>query len=158
MSTFYFYKQHDAEDCGPTCLKMVAKFYDKNVALQYLREKMQIGKQGVNLLGISDAAESIGLRTQALKLTYDELLGNAKLPAILHWNQNHFVVLYGKKRRSVFNRDVELRVADPASGLFILTAEEFKTHWVSDYSNNRQEGIAVLLEPSPAFYTSDLDN
>lgn len=81
-------------DCGPTCLRMVVKYYKRDVSLQHLRDKTQIGKEGVNLLGISEAAEAIGFRTQSVKLDFETLVNHAKLPAILHWNQNHFVVLY----------------------------------------------------------------
>src|SRR5258705_6521995 len=109
-------------DCGPTCLRMTAKHYGKNISLQTLRKKTQIGKEGVSLLGISEAAESIGFRTQSLRLTFKSLSGEARLPAILHWNQNHFVVLYKVKKNKIF-------IADPASGLVTLTASEFKSHW-----------------------------
>jgi len=80
-------------DCGPTCLRMVVKHYKKYFSLQYLREKTQIGKKGVNLLSISEAAETVGFRTQAVKLDVQTLMKDAKLPAILHWKQNHFVTL-----------------------------------------------------------------
>ena len=132
-------------DCGPTCLRMVAEHCGKNISLQTLREKMQIGKDGVNLLGISDAAEAIGFRTQALKLDYKTLIEDARLPAILHWKQNHFLVLYKVKRNKLF-------VADPASGLITLSPEEFKSNWFSDRENSEETGVALLLEPTPALY------
>ena len=81
-------------DCGPTCLRMVAKFYGRNYSPQTLREKTQIGKDGVSLLGIAEAAELIGFRTQSYKLTFQSLVKQVRLPAILHWDQTHFVVLY----------------------------------------------------------------
>jgi ATP-binding cassette subfamily B protein len=93
-----FYKQPDSMDCGPTCLRMVAKYYKQDISLQALREKAQIGKEGVNLLGISEAAEAIGFRTQAVKVSFQALVVEAHLLAILHWNQNHFVVLYKTKK------------------------------------------------------------
>jgi ATP-binding cassette subfamily B protein len=168
--SFPFYNQPDFMDCGPTCLRMVAKHYGKNISLQTLREKTQIGKEGVNLLGISEAAEAIGFRTQAVKLTYNALTEEAKLPAILHWNQNHFVVLYKVKRRTPLlwrgARGEVLYIADPASGLITLTADEFKSHWISDKENARpddpfgrgeESGVALLLEPSPSFYNQEND-
>ena len=91
-------------DCGPTCLRMTAKHYGKNISLQTLRKKTQIGKEGVSLLGISEAAESIGFRTQSLRLTYKSLLEDAKLPAIVHWDQNHFVVLLRRRVSSEFKK------------------------------------------------------
>src|SRR5262245_52108562 len=100
MRKFPWYKQFDTMDCGPTCLRMIAKHFGRNISLQTLREKTQIGKEGVNLLGISEAAEAIGFRTHPLRLGYTAPVKEAKLPAILHWKQNHFVVLYkvAKKR------------------------------------------------------------
>jgi ATP-binding cassette, subfamily B, bacterial len=133
-------------DCGPTCLRMVAKHYGKDIPQQYFREKTQIGKEGVNLLGISEAAEILNFRTQAVKLDYPSLIKDAKLPAILHWNQNHFVVLYRVKGKKLF-------IADPAMGLVTYSPQEFKSRWISDKAG---EGVALVLEPSPAFYTTDL--
>lgn len=137
-------------DCGPTCLRMVAKHYGRSFSLQKLREKTQIGKEGVTLLGIGEAAESIGFRTQSLKLTYNTLVKDAKLPAILHWDQNHFIVLYKAKKNKLF-------VADPAKGLITFTPTEFKSHWISDKVNGVDDGVALLLEPSPAFYENAND-
>ena len=142
---FSFFKQPDSMDCGPTCLRMIAKHYGRSISLQSLRDKTQIGKEGVNLLGISEAAEAIDFRTQALKLDYDTLIAEAKLPVIVHWKQNHFVVLYKVKKNKLF-------VADPANGLLTFTQDEFKQSWVSGKSNGQEEGIALLLEPAPAFY------
>ncbi|MFT3825908.1 MAG: peptidase domain-containing ABC transporter [Chitinophagaceae bacterium] len=143
--SFPFYKQPDSMDCGPTCLRMVAKHYGKSISLQTLREKSQIGKEGVNLLGISDAAESIGFRTHSVKLSYELLTTEALLPAILHWRQNHFVVLHKTKRDKLF-------IVDPASGPITLTKNEFIRNWISDQSEGRGEGVALLLEPAPVFY------
>ncbi|WP_310586877.1 cysteine peptidase family C39 domain-containing protein [Runella slithyformis] len=81
---FPIYKQHDAMDCGPTCLRMVAKYYGQSYSAQALRERTQIGKDGVNLLGISEAAESIGFRTVAVKVSLDKLLQEAPFPCIVH--------------------------------------------------------------------------
>lgn len=142
---FTFYKQPDSMDCGPTCLRMVAKHYGRGVSLQTLREKTQIGKEGVNLLGISDAAESIGFRTHSVKLSYDLLAKEALLPAILHWNQNHFVVLYKVKKDKLF-------VADPGMGLLTFTKQEFCQRWISDKTDKVGQGVALLMEPTPAFY------
>lgn len=137
-------------DCGPTCLRMVAKFYKKNISSHSLREKTQIGKEGVNLLGMSEAAEAIGFRTQAVKLSYETLIHDAKLPTILHWRQNHFIILYKIKRK-------KLCIADPSRGLVTVTASEFKDSWISSKAGGQGEGIALLLEPSPAFYQNNDD-
>lgn len=134
-------------DCGPTCLAMVSKHYKKNIPIQTLRDKTQIGKEGVNLFGISDAAESIGFRTSAVKISYEELYKDALLPAILHWKQNHFVVAIPQKTKGK-----KFTVADPAKGIITYTKEEFLQHWISDKTDGKEEGIALLLEPTPAFY------
>jgi len=139
-------------DCGPTCLRMVAKHYTKSISLQQLRDRTQIGKEGVNLLGIAEAAETLGFRTQSVKINYASLVNDAVLPAILHWNQNHFVVLYRVKSKSFFRKQEILMIADPAKGLINFTPAEFKQHWISHKEDGEEEGIALLLEPGPAFY------
>ena len=99
MKKFPHYRQLDVMDCGPTCLRMVAKYYGKSYTLQTLREKSFITREGVSMLGISDAAEAIGFRTTGVRITLNQLRDEIPLPCILHWNQNHFVVLYDVKRK-----------------------------------------------------------
>lgn len=147
MPGFPHYIQPDSMDCGPTCLRMIAKHYGKNFSLQLLRERTQIGKEGVNMLGISEAAESVGFRTVAAQLSLKQLKQEAALPVILHWNQNHFIVLYKIKGSKYY-------VADPAKGLGKLNENDLLTGWKSVEGN---EGIALLLEPSPSFYNSETD-
>lgn len=149
MRPFPFYRQLDSMDCGPTCLRMIAKYYGKSFALQTLKDRSQIGKGGVNMLGISEAAESVGFRTQAVKLNYSILSKEALLPCIIHWNQYHFVALYKIKKKKIY-------VADPAFGLAIFSKEEFLQRWVSDTNDtNVGEGFALLLEPNPTFHEPD---
>jgi ATP-binding cassette subfamily B protein len=135
-------------DCGPTCLYMVSRFYGCNFSLEKLRDLTQIGKDGVNILGISDAAEKIGYRTTALQLTIQEL-NDIKLPAILHWSQNHFVVLYKSSPNKYF-------IADPGRGLFTLKEKEFTARWLSSAITGSQTGIALTIEPTPDFYNTVL--
>lgn len=97
MKSFPYYRQLDQMDCGPTCLRMVAKHYGRSYTAQSLREKAQIGKDGVSLLGIAEAAEAIGFRSMGVKVLYDKLVHEAPLPCIIHWDQNHFVVVYAIK-------------------------------------------------------------
>jgi ATP-binding cassette subfamily B protein len=92
MGSFSFYKQLNAMDCGPTCLRMVAKYYGKHFNADGLRQIIGYNKEGVNLLGISDAAEKIGFRTRGVQISYQQLVKEATLPAILHWEQKHFVI------------------------------------------------------------------
>ena len=97
MINFPYYKQLDAMDCGPTCLRMVAKYYGKSYSLQYLRNQSYITREGVSMLGISEAAENIGFRTKGYRLTWEELRDEVPLPCIVHWKQRHFVVVYAIK-------------------------------------------------------------
>lgn len=128
-------------DCGPTCLRMIAKHYGRNYSLEYLRSRSYLTRQGVSLLGISEAAEGIGFRTLAVKVTVDKLIKDAPLPCILHWNQNHFVVLYKVKNRRFY-------IADPGADLFALDETAFLKNWLGAET----EGIAMLLEPTADFY------
>ena len=139
------YLQLDKMDCGPTCLRMIAKCYGKSYTLQSLRERSFITREGVSMLGISDAAESIGFRTTGVKLSLEQLKNEALLPCILHWNQNHFVVLYKIKNNKYY-------IADPASKKVVFNEEEFKRCWISTKSGEEDKGTALLLEPGPEFY------
>ncbi len=145
MSKFYHYQQHDAMDCGPTCLRMVAKHYGRVFSIQKLREATQIGKEGVSLLGISEAAESIGFKTLAVKAPFKQLEKDAPLPCIVHWKQNHFVVVYQIKKNQVY-------VADPAIGLIKYSYTEFESQWATTIIEGEKTGIALLLEPTQRFY------
>jgi ATP-binding cassette, subfamily B, bacterial len=148
MTKFPFYKQFDSMDCGPTCLRMVAKHYGKIYTLQSLREASKISKEGVSLLGISEAAENIGFRTLAVKVTYQKLFEDAPTPFIVHWRQSHFVVVHKLTANKV-------SVADPAKGLIIYSKEEFCQAWVSDITNGADEGVALLVEPTPKFFEAE---
>lgn len=145
MPLFPFYKQLDAMDCGPSCLRMVAKHFGKSFSLQYLRDRSFITRQGVSLMGISDAAESIGMRTVGVHLDFNQLKNEVKLPCIVHWKQNHFVVVHKIKGDKVF-------VADPAIGKKIYSWDEFQKGWISTRKNEADQGICLLLEPTGDFY------
>ncbi|MGM9512566.1 peptidase domain-containing ABC transporter [Larkinella sp. GY13] len=149
---FPFYFQPDQMDCGPTCLRMVAKHYGHNYSMQTLREKAEIGKEGVSLLGISQAAESIGFRTLAVMVPFVNLATDAPFPCIVHWKQNHFLVIYRIKKSS---RTYTVFVADPSAGLLTFTREEFESHWATTITNGEQTGVALLLEPTPRFFQEE---
>lgn len=146
---FPFYPQFDAMDCGPACLRMVAKHYGKHFSLQTLRRKSYITREGVSMLGISDAAESIGFRTLGVRVSLEGLTDDAQLPCILHWNGNHFVVIYKVKKN--LSGHAVYYIADPASRLVRYTQEEFIRCWCSTTTGNRREGMALLLTPGPDF-------
>jgi ATP-binding cassette subfamily B protein len=142
---FPFYKQFDEMDCGPACLQMIAKHYGRYYYLQELRNKAFVTREGVSLLGISDAAESIGFRTLAIKIPLKKIEDEVPLPCIIHWYQRHFIVVYKIRKNKVF-------VADPAVGLISYTKEEFKRGWLSTRESGVSEGFALLLEPLPTFF------
>ncbi|HZY38618.1 MAG TPA: peptidase domain-containing ABC transporter [Mucilaginibacter sp.] len=144
---FPYYRQPDSMDCGPTCIGMVAKHYGRNFKVQTLRKLCEINREGVSLLGMSDAAEKIGFRTLGVKLTPQQLK-DAELPCILYWRQTHFVVLYKIQNRKYY-------LADPASGLVTLPEADFARNWLGD--KEKLEGIALLLAPTPQFYEQDDD-
>ncbi|RKD91216.1 ATP-binding cassette subfamily B protein [Mangrovibacterium diazotrophicum] len=132
-------------DCGPTCLRMIAKFYGKSIPLDYLRDQSHISREGVSLLGISDAAEAIGMRSMGTKVTFEQLVKDVPKPCVVHWDQNHFVVLYDAGKG-------KMHVADPAFGLVKYTDAEFKQHWLATAKDGVSKGICLLLQPTPAFY------
>jgi len=148
MPSFPFYKQLDAMDCGPTCLRMIARHYGKTYTLQTLRAKSYLSRDGVSMMGISEAAESIGFRTMGVSLTPEQLFTTAPLPLIVHWKQNHFVVVYKVKRDKVF-------VADPEFGLVKYTKDEFLKSWISIQQEGEQKGLALMLETTPDFFAEE---
>ncbi len=138
-------------DCGPTCLRMIARYYGKHYTLETLRARSGYNREGVSLLGISDAAESIGFRTIGAKLTMDELVSEVPLPCIVHWEQSHFVIVTpasGKKKRKI-------EIADPVQGLIEYNKDEFTKSWISLTEDDAKKGVALLLEPSPRFYEEE---
>jgi len=145
MIKFPLYRQHDQMDCGPTCLRMIARYHGRGYSMDSLRQKSGINREGVSLLGISEAAEGIGFRTAGAKLTWEQLKNEAALPCVIYWNQVHFVVVYRIKKDRVY-------IADPAKGKVTYPKEEFMKAWLSAKSNGRSTGIALLLHTTPAFF------
>lgn len=150
MNRFPFYHQPDTKDCGPTCLKIIAKFYGKTISIQKLRNLSETQRAGSNLLYLSQAAEAIGFRSIGVKITFSDII-NAPLPCILHWNKKHYVVLYKIKKDSFY-------ISDPAHGLIKYTKEEFLKYWIgANATESTEEGIALLLEPTPKFYENEFE-
>lgn len=145
MKKFHYIKQHDSMNCGIACLQMICAHYGKKYNQDFLSNICYATTEGVSLLGIKDAAVKLGFYTISGRLTIDEL-SSATLPCILHWNQNHFVVLYKVKKGRKFY------VADPGKGLITYTTDEFKQHWIEMGQGKEGKGIAMFLEPTQAFY------
>ncbi|WP_264552637.1 peptidase domain-containing ABC transporter [Flavobacterium sp. N2038] len=150
MKKFTNYKQADYKDCGPTCLKIIAKHYGKTINIQELRDISETTREGSNLLFLSDAAEKIGFRTLGVKLSA-ERLEEAPLPCILHWNKNHYVVLYKIKKGIYY-------ISDPAFGLIEYNQQDFLKFWIGNNADDQtKEGIALLIEATPKFFQSDFE-
>lgn len=142
---FPFFRQPDAMDCGPSCLKMIARHYGKSINIESLRRGCYITREGVSFLGLSEAAESIGFRTIGVRIPFEKLAKDVPLPAIVHWKQNHFVVVHKIKGNTV-------SVADPAVGLVKYSKDQFIQQWAGSTIDGERAGLVLILEPSPAFY------
>ncbi|RYU77667.1 peptidase domain-containing ABC transporter [Hymenobacter persicinus] len=154
---FKFYRQHDAMDCGPTCLKMVARHYGRTLDLEYLRSICYLNSEGVSILSVSEAAEQIGLKTLMLKSTYQYLVDNVPLPCILHWNQSHFVLLLDIQEGGIMGRlrgqAERITIADPGHGVVTIDKATFMRGWASAAG---QKGVLLAVEPSRHFYVTEV--
>lgn len=139
-SDFPLYKQYDAMDCGPSCLRMIAKHYGKDYSLQFFRDKSYASREGTSLLCLRDAARAIGMNAQCVLVSLEHLANEAVLPCIVHWNRDHFVVVYGSKNGI-------LEIADPALGRVKYSHEQFLSHWAVE----DKQGYALLVAPTAAF-------
>ncbi|RZL50807.1 MAG: peptidase domain-containing ABC transporter [Pedobacter sp.] len=149
---FPSYIQPDAKDCGPTCLRIVAKHYHKSIPLQQIRALSETTREGSGLLGLSNAAENLGFRTLGVKIDFETLVAQAPLPCIVHWNKNHYVVVYA------IDKTNKVYVSDPSYGLITYNKEEFIKHWIGENAHEKtEEGIALILETSPSFYKNEFD-
>ena len=149
MRKFPFIKQLDLMDCGPTCLRMIAKHYGRIYSRDYLREQCHITREGVSMGGIAEAAEAIGINSLAVSVAFSALRDEVPLPCIAHWRQRHFVVVVAVKKNKV-------AVADPGFGLIEYSHSEFCEAWLGTKNpEDDKQGILLLLEPSPQFYERD---
>ena len=152
-STFPFYKQPDFKDCGPTCLRIISKFYGKTISLQQIRHLSETTREGSSLLGLSDAAEELGFKSLGVQIDFKTLVEDVPLPCIVHWNKVHFVVVYK------IDKTEKIYISDPSYGLITYTKDEFIKFWIGNNADeNTEEGIALLLETTPAFYKNEFDN
>lgn len=147
MKRFPHFKQLNIMDCGPTCIRIVSKFYGRTINPQKIRELAGSTKEGVSLLGLSQAAEKIGFHTNGIKVGLRDLNG-LQLPMILHWSQSHFVVLYRIKNGKYY-------VSDPSRGLIDFSIHEFSQFWLASGSDTVDRGLALLLNPLPEFYQEE---
>jgi len=146
MIKFPHYKQYDEMDCGPTCLRIICKHYGKEFSLDYLRSLTHTSRSGTSMLSLSNAAEKLGLRTMAARLSYIDVVDASPFPFIAYWNQSHFIVIYKINKGKIF-------VSDPAHGLLTLTKEEFLKGWAT----GDEQGIILSLEPTVHFAKGEDD-
>ncbi|GCB37532.1 ABC transporter ATP-binding protein [Bacteroides faecalis] len=137
----------DMQDCGPACLKIVAKHFGRFYSLQYLRDRCGITNQGVSLLDLSTGAESIGLRTLAIKCTLSDVVNQVPFPAIIFWKESHFIVVYHANKKYIW-------VSDPAKGRVKYTHEEFQAGW---YPKGESIGVLLAIEPTIDFQRSAIE-
>lgn len=149
MTAFPFYHQHDTMQCGITCLRMICKYYGKEYSIESLSRYCFVTTEGVSLLGISEAAALLGLQTTCGRISVEQL-EKSPLPCILHWNQNHYVVLYKIKKNCFY-------IADPGKGLVKYSQEEFKKHWLSSRSQGTEKGIVMFIQPTIVFHSKKDD-
>jgi ATP-binding cassette subfamily B protein len=142
---FFFYKQHDGMQCGIACLAMICRHFGRTYSMDNISKICFATHEGVSLLGINEAAGMLGLHTSCGRVDV-ETLNKAPLPCILHWNQNHFVVLYKIKNGKKYH------IADPGKGLMTYNSEELCRHWVSTSSNGKEKGVAMFVQATPAFF------
>lgn len=144
------YRQLDARDCGPACLKMIARYHGKNYSLEYLRNLCSISKEGVSLHGISEAAEKIGFRVTGAKISFAQLNEEVPLPCILHWNQEHFIVVPPQDYSGKSKKE-KITIIDPAIGARKLSLASFLDGWIS---TSEDWGVVLILESTPRFYST----
>lgn len=142
---FPYIQQLDSMDCGPSCLRMIAQYYGKTYSQQTISNLYHLNRQGISLPGLSKVGESIGFQTLCVRVDFEKLRQKAPLPVIAHWNQNHFVVVYKIRGDKVF-------VADPETGLLQYSKQEFLQGWAQGVKDGREEGVLMLLEPTPEFF------
>lgn len=152
MKKFPHYTQPDIKDCGPTCLRIVSKYYGKGISLQQIRNLSETTREGSSLFGLSDAAENLGFRTLGIKIDFNTLADEVPLPCICHWNKQHFVVIYK------IDKTGKVYISDPSYGLITYSKEEFIKFWIGNNADeSTEEGVILALETTPSFFQNEFD-
>ncbi|MDR3653460.1 MAG: peptidase domain-containing ABC transporter [Paludibacter sp.] len=147
FKTFPFVAQHDSMDCGPACLAMISEYYGKKHSLQFLRDNSYLTREGVSLIGLTEAATKIGFESMALNLTVNDLITEKVYPCVLFWNSGHFVVLHNI-RQNFITKKYSFKIADPSVGFINIPEEKFKQSWL----NSENEGVVFAVEPTENFF------
>ena len=150
IKSFPHFRQLDNKDCGPTCLRMIAKFHGKTFSREFLRDKANITKLGVTMAGIAEAAEAIEMRTLGMRISFKSLVNEVPTPFIVPWRQKHFVVVYKTTKTRIW-------IADPAQGLLTYSVEDFRTAWTDSIDAT---GFVLIVEPNTKFneQNDDIDS
>ena len=149
-AVFPFFRQLGEFDCGIACLRMITKYFGKNISNENFHSLIQPNEDGVSLLDISEVANNLGLKTLGVRIKFDRLADDIPTPCIAYWKEQHFIVVYHVTEKFVY-------VADPASkGLFIISKSAFENGWVG--KSKEREGVVLLLETTPAFYEKAKSN
>ena len=150
IKSFPHFRQLDNKDCGPTCLRMIAKFHGKTFSREFLRDKANITKLGVTMAGIAEAAEAIEMRTLGMRISFESLVNEVPTPFIVPWRQKHFVVVYKTTKTRIW-------IADPAQGLLTYSVEDFRTAWTDSIDAT---GFVLIVEPNTKFneQNDDIDS
>lgn len=150
IKKFPTYQQPDAKDCGPTCLRIISRFYGKNIPLQKIRNLAETTREGSSLLGLSDAAEKLGFKSLGVQIDFKTLVEEVPMPCIVHWNKKHFVVVYKIENSG------KVYISDPSYGLITYTKKEFIKSWIGNNAEEyTEEGVVLLLETTPIFFNND---
>lgn len=151
---FPFYKQPDAKDCGPTCLRIICRYYGKQIPLQYIRKLSETTREGSNLSGLSDAAENLGFNTLGMKINFEVLKNDTPMPCIVHWRKSHYVVVY-----DIDIKDDTVYISDPGYGLISYNKDEFIKSWMGENADETtEEGVILALETTPEFSKHKFEN
>ena len=152
MKPFPTYRQTESKDCGPTCIRIIAKHYGKLYNIQQIRELSETTREGSSLLGLSEAVEQLGFRSLGIRTSLNKL-SEVPLPCILHWNQEHYVVLYKIKKK---RKKTTYYISDPGHGLISYNEQELLKHWIGkNATSSTEEGVVLILEPAPNFYNQE---
>ncbi|MGH1519381.1 peptidase domain-containing ABC transporter [Chryseobacterium sp. JK1] len=153
MKSFPFYKQPDAKDCGPTCLRIISKYYGREIPLQHIRKLSETTREGSNLAGLSDAAENLGFNTLGMKINFEVLKNDTPLPCIVHWRKSHYIVVY-----DIDVKNDSVHVSDPGYGLITYTKEDFIKSWIGESADETtEEGVILALETTPLFFKNKFE-
>lgn len=151
---FPFYKQYDGKDCGPTCLRIICKYYGKKIPLEYIRNLSETNREGSSLLGLINSANKLGINSNGIKTNLDTLYNEIKLPCIIHWNNAHFVIVYKIKK---LKNGYLIYICDPSYGLLRYREKEFLKYWINSYNSiSNNLGIVLILEPTMEFYKQNI--